>query len=663
MRQGKSWSGHERNCCFLNTGLGDFATVSSVTGFDFPDDSRAIATTDWDSDGRTDVWISSRTAPRIRLLRNQHPTQKNSISFLLRGTTCNRDAIGARLELHFGSDGAQRRIQTVRAGEGFLAQSSKWVSFGLNREDKIDRLVIHWPGGEKTTIGDLEVNSRYVIKEGSSTATPWTRTKSPRLASSIPKLPPPEDSSRIVTLTKPQLPALEYLDRHNKLQQVFARTVPESDPDVDGILVILWSTSCPRCVQELEDVTDSAEELRRRKIQVVALCVDPLVAPDQFEMTNVDRVLQATRFPFKSGRATENTVRNIETAYHSLIDLQPQISLPCSLLTTKQGELVTFYIGAVSGSRVVQDAQLLSAGRVDARQAAVPFSGTWITEPIPPYPQDIALKLVEQGDTNGAIQYLHEYLRTINDSRRDHVRTDLADVFFLLGRLHIDQGEDEKGVAAYRQSIKVNPKYRKAHINLADQLFRKGNPLLALQHFDQAIKLDSGDPSVLVAQGVAYAQVGRAAAAEKCYRQARQLQPDNVQACTNLARLLHGQGSTAEAVELYRLVLEQDPSASNANNLAWILATGENANVRDPENAVKWARYACNGTRQADVRFMTTLAVAYSEAKMFDEAIRTARIAIESADRSGSSRIATTLRKHVRWYEAGKTYLEGRAGR
>ena len=43
IRQGRSWSGRERNTCFLNTGDGEFVDASAVTGLDFPDDGRALA--------------------------------------------------------------------------------------------------------------------------------------------------------------------------------------------------------------------------------------------------------------------------------------------------------------------------------------------------------------------------------------------------------------------------------------------------------------------------------------------------------------------------------------------------------------------------------------------------------------------------------------------
>ena len=55
IRSGNSWSGNERNCCFLNLGGGPFADVSTTSGFDFIDDARGVATVDWDFDGDLDV--------------------------------------------------------------------------------------------------------------------------------------------------------------------------------------------------------------------------------------------------------------------------------------------------------------------------------------------------------------------------------------------------------------------------------------------------------------------------------------------------------------------------------------------------------------------------------------------------------------------------------
>ena len=69
IREGKSISGRERHCCYLNIGNNHFADIWSVTGLDLVDDGRAVALTDWDHDGDLDMWIANRTSPAIRFLR------------------------------------------------------------------------------------------------------------------------------------------------------------------------------------------------------------------------------------------------------------------------------------------------------------------------------------------------------------------------------------------------------------------------------------------------------------------------------------------------------------------------------------------------------------------------------------------------------------------
>ena len=49
-----------------------FANVSAVSGIDFPEDGRALCLVDWDHDGDLDFWLSNRTAPQLRFLRNDN---------------------------------------------------------------------------------------------------------------------------------------------------------------------------------------------------------------------------------------------------------------------------------------------------------------------------------------------------------------------------------------------------------------------------------------------------------------------------------------------------------------------------------------------------------------------------------------------------------------
>jgi len=101
MLEGRSFSGHERNCCYLNCGAFPaaqerFANISAASGLDFPDDGRALVTMDWDQDGDLDIWTANRNAPRLRFLQNELKNPHHSLSLQLEGngTTVNRDAIG-----------------------------------------------------------------------------------------------------------------------------------------------------------------------------------------------------------------------------------------------------------------------------------------------------------------------------------------------------------------------------------------------------------------------------------------------------------------------------------------------------------------------------------------------------------------------------------------
>ncbi|MCH7726220.1 MAG: ASPIC/UnbV domain-containing protein, partial [Planctomycetes bacterium] len=197
--EGKSISGRERHCCFLNVGNSRFANVSAVTGLDFIDDGRAVGLVDWDHDGDVDIWITNRTSPAVRFLRNDFNTGNHFVSLRLVGRDCNRDAIGARVELYTGSDKRPSAVKTLRAGNGFLAQSSKWLIFGLRKVEQIDRVVVHWPGGKAETFRGLDVDARFQLVQGSGQPVREPTRKRVEWVSSEPPTPPTGSAFRIVT--------------------------------------------------------------------------------------------------------------------------------------------------------------------------------------------------------------------------------------------------------------------------------------------------------------------------------------------------------------------------------------------------------------------------------------------------------------------------------
>ena len=259
LRQGGSFSGHERNCAFLNTGEQRFACISGSSGFDFPDDGRALGTVDWDFDGDLDLWIANRNAPRLRFLRNDSNSGNHYVALRLQGRGLNRDAIGARVTLSMSGDSHGPQIRTVRAGHGFLSQSSKWLHFGLGEFDKISGCTVRWPNGETEEIRAVESGQHQTIAQGTGEA---RRFKSPvreivsRLEPSILKIPRAGPIRAPLALRVP-VPAIDY----GSFDQKSKRWKPTRGR---SLLINFWSTTCLPCLAELREFEKEPKGSARR---------------------------------------------------------------------------------------------------------------------------------------------------------------------------------------------------------------------------------------------------------------------------------------------------------------------------------------------------------------------------------------------------------------
>lgn len=123
------------NRLMLANNTGDLATP--VVG-------RGASYADIDNDGDLDVMIT-QPGRDARLYRNDQQTGHHWLRVKLIGTTDNRNAIGAVIELTTNGT-TQRRL--VTSGRSFLSQVELPVTFGLGDAGRIDNLSITWPGGQ-----------------------------------------------------------------------------------------------------------------------------------------------------------------------------------------------------------------------------------------------------------------------------------------------------------------------------------------------------------------------------------------------------------------------------------------------------------------------------------------------------------------------------------
>ena len=118
-------------------------------------------------------------------------------------------------------------------------------------------------------------------------------------------------------------------------------------------------------------------------------------------------------------------------------------------------------------------------------------------------------------------------------------------------------------------------------------------------------------------------------------------------------------GRIREAVAQYREALRLNPNLAGAlNKLAWVLATGPDAELRNGAEAVGLAERACELTHNGEPLFIGTLAAAYAEAGSFPEAVTTAEKAEQLATAAGLTAVAAKNRQLLELYRAGKPYHE-----
>ena len=163
--KGKSLSGYERNRIFLNNHGREFFEISGLTGgADSDGDGRSIVATDVNGDGMEDLIVRQAGGGSFLLFENRFP-KAHWLEVSLRGTKSNSLGIGARLvaEVH-----GQKLVRELYPYNGYKAQGSAHVHFGLGQSTLVDRLIITWPSGLVQELKDVVGDRHWLIKEGSA---------------------------------------------------------------------------------------------------------------------------------------------------------------------------------------------------------------------------------------------------------------------------------------------------------------------------------------------------------------------------------------------------------------------------------------------------------------------------------------------------------------
>ena len=544
VRQGRSFSGRERNCCFLNLGGPRFADVSSNSGFDFPDDGRSIALCDWNFDGRLDLWIANRSGPQVRFLLNQLSTPNHFLALRLEGQTCNRDAIGAQVSVTLDDADQTQLTKTLRAGEGFLSQSSKWLHFGLGAAVQPVQVVVRWPGGETEDFGTLAVDRRYAIKQNSNRAEDWTPPDRKFVPQASPvDQAPTTDRARVASAARLPLPPLDYETFSGERHKVAALR------DSGVLLLNLWASWCRPCLGELKALAERDDELKAVGLDVLALSVDRLDTEKDIPLATSQQLLNNVGYTGPAGWATAATAEKLQMVLDHLFDRHISMSVPTSLLITAEGELAVVYRGPLHVDQLLEDVERLP--QLVSSVEGLPFPGRWLRQRNRLSPFDLAWKMVERDYLPDSIEYLARH-RALFEGHYQ-----IPKLLVLMGNGLLARGEARGAVSFYRQALKIDVNYGEA-----------------------------------------------------------------------------------------------------MNNLAWVLATHPDDEIRDGDESLRLAKKAVQAQSQNAASLLDTLAAAYAELGEFDRAQAIADQAVKAAKATGQLQRAQRIESRLHLYESNKPYRD-----
>jgi tetratricopeptide (TPR) repeat protein len=185
-----------------------------------------------------------------------------------------------------------------------------------------------------------------------------------------------------------------------------------------------------------------------------------------------------------------------------------------------------------------------------------------------------------------------------------------------LGRIRQQQGRTDEAIALYQQAAAMNPRHQQAREDAGLLLAEQGRPLEAAASFREALALG---PSAEL-----HARLGGA---------------------------LWEAGRYREALDELEASLALEPVSPATRELAWMLATCPDPDLRDPERALRLLRTLPE--QGGSARLLDTWAAALAAAGRFEEAVTTADRALVRAREAGDLARARAIEARRALYAQG----------
>ncbi|TWT74232.1 tetratricopeptide repeat protein [Allorhodopirellula solitaria] len=201
----------------------------------------------------------------------------------------------------------------------------------------------------------------------------------------------------------------------------------------------------------------------------------------------------------------------------------------------------------------------------------------------------------------------------------------------------IEEGRMADAISDMQILIERNPNDTFRQLQLASLYLQDDRPRQAIETLTSVLEKEPGNSAVLRSRADAYLAVGEHSEAIADYERAL----DEI-----------GDQDDEENTAILSGIL---------NNLAWVLATSPQDDVRDGQRAVELGERAVELTDESEAHVLSTLAAGYAESGDFDKAIQWSKKAVEQGQKEENDQIdqleqeLESYRKNEPWREKQET--------
>jgi protein O-mannosyl-transferase len=292
----------------------------------------------------------------------------------------------------------------------------------------------------------------------------------------------------------------------------------------------------------------------------------------------------------------------------------------------------------------------------------------------------LGMALVDQNRLEEACAHFREALRIAPGD------VDAIDNF---GAALMRMGRVDEAEALFRRGLSLAPSRANLHHHLGMALQSKGKLDEALVYLNEAVHLSPEYAAAQASRGQVLEQLGRNEEARAAYERAIAARPTYIPALMNLARLLarlNDQDGAAvvltravaldpsnaeihrglaraymarsrarEALAELELVLRLRPDWPVAEaDLAWLLATARDPNVRDVKRAIELGERSARSSGERAPTVLDALAAAYAAGQRFADARTAAEKALARAKEMGDTELVEKIERRLAAYRENR---------